>query len=171
MSEDSKFKKPEQYTEKTNAQLEAEVAAADQEMKMLDLEIKRETVQKIKSDRQAKFDVAESKRVATLQFLASRKANQDRCNHRKGGRGPDAVMRGQGDDNSYAIIRHRLPHSEYMVLCQRCGKEWMPANKWNVENGVLKPLPASPGWADAMQWPCDNSASTSGDFRFEKVEA
>ena len=64
MSEDSKFKKPEQYTEKTNAQLEAEVAAADQEMKMLDLEIKRETVQKIKSDRQAKFDVAESKRVA-----------------------------------------------------------------------------------------------------------
>lgn len=186
MSEDNKFKKPAEYREqpnlaaemenKTNAQLEAEVSAADLEMKQLDLEIKRETVLKIKAERQSKRDLAESKRIATLQFLASRKANQDRCNHRKGGRGPDAVMRGQGDDASYALIKHRLPHKEFMVLCQRCGKEWMPANKWNTENGVLKPLAATSGpnpidnWSWAIQANSDNTPSASSDFSFEKVE-
>jgi hypothetical protein len=195
MSEDSKFKKPEQYkeapnlestlSEKTNAQLEAEVAALDLEAKKMEVEYKKQEMTwrakdmkkmdreqaKADADYNSKMDEANAKRIATLQFLASRKANQDRCNHRKGGRGPDAVMRGQGDDPNFAVIKHRLPHSEYMVLCQRCGKEWMPANKWNTENGVLKPIPASPGWAEAMNWPCDNSASASSDFRFEKVDA
>lgn len=187
MPEDNKFKKVDQYKEspnldaelanKSNAQLEAEVAAADLEMKQLDLEIKRETVAKIKSDRQAKYDVAESKRIATLQFLASRKANQDRCNHRKGGRGPDAVMRGQGDDASYALIKHKLPCREFMILCQRCGKEWHPANKWNVENGVLRPIEATSGpnqmdnWSWAMQANSDNTPSASSTFEFSKVDA
>lgn len=186
MPEDNKFKKNDQYKEspnlsaelesKTNAQLEAEVIAADLEMKQLDLEIKRETVQKIKAERQSKREQADSKRIATLQFLASRKANQDRCNHRKGGRGPDAVMRGNGDDASYAIIKHRLPHSEFMALCQRCGKEWHPANKYNIENGVLRPLAATSGpnqmdnWSWAIQANSDNTPSASSDFRFT-VEA
>ena len=179
MSEENKFKKPADYKEqpnlaaelssKTNSELEAEVAAADLEMKQLDLEIKRETVSKIKAERAHKLELANSKRLATLQFLASRKANQDRCNHRKGGRGPDAVMRGQGDDASYALIKHRLPHREFMVLCQRCGKEWMPANKWNVENGVLRPTPASEGWDWAIQANSDNTPSASSDFSFAKV--
>jgi hypothetical protein len=189
MSEDNKFKKPEQYKEspnlesatpmedKTNSALEAEVAAIDLEMKRLMLVKTRSDVAKIKSDMQAQFEIAESKRIATLQFLASRKANQDRCNHRKGGRGPDAVMRGQGDDASYALIKHRLPHREFMVLCQRCGKEWHPANKWNVENGVLKPLAATSGpgqfdnWSWAIQANSDNTPSASSDFSFSKVEA
>lgn len=183
MSEDKKnlFKPAEQYKEqpnleaelsdKTNIQLQDEVNALDLEMKMLDLELKRDQVANIKSKRAAALETARAKRLATLQFLANREANQKRCNHRKGGRGPDAIMRGQGSDAEFAIIKHRLPIGEYMVLCQRCGKEWHPANKWNSENGVLHPLPATEGWAEAMNMNTDNSASASSDFRFEKVDA
>lgn len=179
MSDDNKFKKSNEYKEspnleaelaaKTNAQLEAEVAAADLEMKQLDLEIKRETVSKIKAQRATQLELSRSKRLATLQFLANREANQRRCNHRKGGRGPDAVMRGVGDDPLYCVINHALPDGGIMVLCQRCGKEWYPERKWNTENGVIAPIPMTPGWQEAVQWPTDNSASGSSRFMFERV--
>lgn len=177
MSEDTKFKKPEDYSDKTNAQLLDEVAAIELEMKQLTLIKMRDDVAKIKAKAAHDFEIASAKRLATLQFLAARKANQDRCNHRKGGRGPDAIMRGQGDDASYAIIKHRLPHREFMALCQRCGKEWMPPNKWNVEGGVLKPLLATHGpnpmdnWEWAVNINTDNTPSASSDFSFAKVDA
>lgn len=166
-AEDSKFKKPEEYSDLTNAQLEAEVAAIDLEMKKLSLVKMRDDVAKIKAQAQNDYEAANAKRIATLQFLASRKANQDRCNHRKGGRGPEAVMKGQGDDGSYAIIKHRLPSREFMALCQRCGKEWMPANKWNIEGGQIKVIPATEGWDWAINVPTDNSPSASSDFNFQ----
>lgn len=179
------FKKPEEYTEKTNAQLQDEIAALDFEAKRIELEyrkqemawrakdmiVKDDEIAKIESRKNAALETARAKRIATLQFIANREANQKRCNHRKGGRGADAVMRGQGSDPEYAVIKHRLPHGEYMVLCQRCGKEWHPANKWNTENGVIVPLPATEGWQWAMELNSDNSPSASSDFRFEKVEA
>ena len=155
---------------KTNADVLAELSALELEEKQLDLEIKRETVSKIRAQRQAKLDEARAKMIATKQFLAQREANQANCNHRKGGRGADAVMRGQGDDSMYSVVKHKLPAGSHFVLCQRCGKEWHPANKWNIEGGKIVPIPATPGWAEAMQWPTDNSMSASSTFLFEKVE-
>jgi hypothetical protein len=192
----TKFKKPTDYKEqpnlaaelvdttKTNSQLEAEAIALEMEYKRqemeyrrqemefrkVDIELKKEEHSKLLGARAAKMQLALDKKMATLQFLAARKASQDRCNHRKGGMGADAVMRGMGQDGAYAVIKHRLPHREFMVLCQRCGKEWHPANKWNVENGEIKPLPASEGWAEAMNYPSDNSPSASSDFAFQEVK-
>ena len=107
MSEDSKFKKPEQYKEnpnidaelssKTNSQLQEDLAAVDLEMKQLDLELKREQVAVNRAKRATQLELARTKRLSTLQFLANREANQKRCNHRKGARSPDAVMPGMSD--------------------------------------------------------------------------
>lgn len=198
-NKDSKFKKPEQYKEepnlaavsanadlesKTNAQLQAEAIALEmdykkQEMEFrrqemeyrkVDIEIKKEDLSKLMAARATKLEQANAKKTAILQFLATRKASQDHCNHRKGGRGPEGVMHGQGTDDAYAVIRHRLPHRMFFVLCQRCGKEWHPENKWNVENGIIRPLPASEGWREAMNFPTDNSPSASSDFIFEEAK-
>src|SRR5438874_4566516 len=81
---------------KTNAEVSAELQALELEEKRLDLEIKRESVARIRAQRAAKLEEARAKLIATKQFLAQREANQANCNHRKGGIGAEAVMRGQG---------------------------------------------------------------------------
>jgi hypothetical protein len=177
----NKFKKPAEYVaeleSKTNAQLLDELAALDLEQKKqeieyrkLDMAIKKDTWTKIQAEYAAKIEDFRRKNEATLQFLAQRASREANCNHRKGGRGADAVMRGQGDDSMYSVVKHKLPAGSHFVLCQRCGKEWHPANKWNIEGGKIVPIPATPGWAEAMQWPTDNSMSASSTFLFEKVE-
>src|ERR1700676_1589067 len=94
---------------KTNVEILAELSALELEEKALDLEIKRETVAKIRSPRNGKLEEAGSKILATMQFLMQRKMNQANCNHRKGGIGAEAVIRGQGSDSMYAVIKHKLP--------------------------------------------------------------
>lgn len=153
---------------RSDSQLKDEAAALDLEMKQLDIELKRDQVASIKAKRNAALEIARTKYIATMQFLANREANQKRCNHRKGGRGPDAVMRGQGSAAEYAIIHHGLPNGGLMALCQRCNKEWHPANRWNTEGGVLKPIPATEGWEWAIGVNTDNSPSRSSTFLFEK---
>jgi hypothetical protein len=149
---------------KTNADILTELSALELEEKALDLEIKRETVAKIRSQRNAKLEEARSKILATMQFLMQRKMNQANCNHRKGGIGAEAVMRGQGSDAMYAVIKHKLPHGKHFVLCQRCGAEWHPPVPILGEKGT-------PGWAEAVNWPTDNSPSGSSTFLFERVTA
>lgn len=198
MTDDTKFKKKEQYerseaTEqpnlaaemenKTNSELIDEAAALDIQVKKLEIEykkqemeyrtvdmaLKKDEFEKLQARRAAAIEAARSKTLATMQFLASREANQKACNHRKGGRGPDAVMRGRGDDANYAVVPHGLPDGSMLVLCQRCGKEWYSERKWNTENGVLKPIPATPGFDQAINFNTDNSPSGSSRFVFEKV--
>ena len=149
---------------KTNAQVVSELAELEIEEKRLDLEIKREQVAKIRAQRSAKLDEARAKLMATKQFLAQREANQANCNHRKGGIGAEAVMRGQGTDAMYAVIKHKLPNGRYFILCQRCGKEWHPAEP-------LFGVKATPGYDEALRFPSDNSPSGSSTFLFERTES
>lgn len=149
---------------KTNAELAAELQALELEEKKLDLEIKRETVAKIKAQRAAKLEEARAKLIATRQFLAQREANQNACNHRKGGIGADAVMRGQGTDAMYAVIKHKLPDGRYFILCQRCGKEWHSPHP-------LVGGQETQGYREALNFPTDNSPSGSSTFLFEKTVA
>lgn len=149
---------------KTNADVAVELAALEMEEKRLDLEIKREQVAKIRSQRSAKLEEARAKLIATKQFLAQRKANQDNCNHRKGGIGAEAVMRGQGTDAMYAVIKHKLPNGRYFVLCQRCGKEWHPGFPLLGEKETL-------GYREAVNFATDNSPSGSSTFIFERTES
>jgi len=149
---------------KTNAQVAEEYATLELEEKRLDLEIKRETVAKIRAQRAAKLDEARAKLLATRQFLAQREANQANCNHRKGGIGAEAVMRGQGTDAMYAVIKHKLPNGRYFVLCQRCGKEWHPGFPLLGEK-------ETPGYREALNFATDNSPSGSSTFIFERTES
>ncbi len=148
---------------KTNADVAAELAALEMEEKRLDLEIKREQVSKIRAQRAAKLEEARAKLIATKQFLAQREANQANCNHRKGGIGAEAVMRGQGTDAMYAVFKHKLPCNRYFVLCSRCGKEWHPAQP-------LFGIKATPGYDEAIRFPSDNTPSGSSTFMFERSD-
>lgn len=150
--------------EKTNADVVSELAALEMEEKRLDLEIKREQVAKIRALRSAKLEEARAKLIATKQFLAQREANQKNCNHRKGGIGAEAVMRGQGTDAMYAVFKHKLPNGRYFVLCSRCGKEW------HAPFPLLK-IKGTPGYEEAINYPTDNSPSGSSTFLFEKEDA
>jgi hypothetical protein len=149
---------------KTNADVLAELSALELEEKQLDLEIKRESVARIRAQRSAKLEEARAKMIATKQFLAQRAANQENCNHRKGGIGAEAVMRGQGTDAMYSVIKHKLPCNRYFVLCARCGKEWHPAQP-------LFGIKATPGYDEALRFPSDNTPSGSSTFMFERTEA
>jgi hypothetical protein len=168
MSEFDKDASVEQFKQdlasKTNVEVSNELAALELEEKQLDLEIKRETVAKIRAQRNAKLDEARAKMIATKQFLAQREANQANCNHRKGGIGAEAVMRGQGTDAMYAVIKHKLPNGRYFVLCQRCGKEWHPGFPLLGEKETA-------GYREALNFATDNSPSGSSTFIFERTES
>jgi hypothetical protein len=97
--------------------------------------------------------------------MAQRNAQQESCNHLKGGTGAEAFLRGMGDSPYFAVIKHKLPSGRSMVLCQRCGKEWHPADKFDSS------IKETPGYSQALSWPTNNSASGSSTFLFEGAEA
>lgn len=150
---------------KTNSQVADELIALELEERRLDLEIKREQVAGIKAKRAAKLDEARAKLMATYQFLASRKANQDNCNHRKGGIGREAVMQGQGTDAMYAVIKHGKPNGTWMVVCERCHKEWH--QEFRIQGVLIEAaIPNQTEFTQAINFPSDNSPSRSGNFQF-----
>ena len=153
----------ETFENLTNQQLADESAKIDAEMKALDLELKREQVSKLRSQISQKLENTKSRALAVRNYLAQRDAQQEACNHHKGGTGSEAFLRGQGDSPYFAIIKHKLPSGLYMVLCQRCGKEWHPADKFD------KSIKETPGYQQALSWPTNNSASGSSVFLFERV--
>jgi hypothetical protein len=171
MSKDNSKKTEFDTTElenQTASSIQAELDALALEERQLDLEIKRETVAKIRAQRNAKLEEVRSKQRAIMQFLAQREAQQNACNHRKGGIGVDSVMRGQGTSAMYSIIKHKLPDGRYFILCTRCLKEWHSPH----------PLVASvtgeketPGYREMLNAPTDNSPSGSSTFLFEKTVA
>lgn len=107
----------------TTSSLKAQLKALQDEEAMLDLELKREKVAKIRAERENKLTEMREKTKAILDLINQRKRLQQNCNHRKGGRGAGAVLNGQGMDSMYAIIRHVCPSGRLMILCQRCGQE------------------------------------------------
>jgi hypothetical protein len=153
----------ETFETQTNQELTAESIRLDNEMKALDLELKRDQVSKIRAQIETKRELARTRNESIRQYLAQRDAQQANCNHLKGGMGPDAFMRGMGDSPYYAVIKHKLPSNQYMVLCQRCGKEWHPADKFD------KAIKETPGYQEALRFNTNNSASGSSTFLFERT--
>lgn len=152
-------------TPQSDAELRSTLAQLEREERELDLEIKRESVAKIRAERANKLQAAQMRTQAAKNFLAQREAIQARCNHRKGGRGHEAVINGTGNAAEFAVIKHRLPNGKFFVLCQRCGKEWHPGH---VVGGIVLSV-ATPGYDEAVNYPTDNTASGSSTFVFEKV--
>jgi hypothetical protein len=162
---------------KSNAEVEAELKRVELEQKKLELEyrqadliVKREEAEHIKGKRAAALETNRAKMLSLLNFVRNREAQQKRCNHRKGGVDARAFLEGQGTSAMYCVNKHKLPNGGYMVICERCNKEWHPADKWNVVDGVNVPKPATPGWEEAINFPTDNTPSTSGTFTFEKID-
>ena len=152
-------------TTKTDVQIKEQLSALQREANELDLEIKREQVAKIRSERASKLSQVQQRNNATKSFLAQREAQQNRCNHRKGGRGAGDVIEGKGNAAEYAVIKHRLPHGAYFVLCLRCSKEWHP------DTTRIGGTPETPGYAEALNFPTDNTASGSSTFNFAHTSA
>jgi hypothetical protein len=149
---------------KTNAQVADELSSLELEEKRLDLEIKRETVASIRAKRASQLGEARAKSLATRQFLAQRAAQQANCNHRKGGIGHEAVMRGQGTDAMYSVWKHKQPNGTWFVLCSRCGKEWH--QEFRVQGRLIEA--GTPGFLDAINYPSDNSPSGSAVFNYQQ---
>ncbi len=165
MSEDKKksvLVSTETFENLTNAELENESKKVDAEMKALDLELKREQVAKLRAQINQKLENARTRDVSIKNYMKQRDMQQENCNHFKGGTGAEAFLAGQGDSPYRAIIKHKLPCNRYFVLCQRCGKEWHPAQP-------LFNIPETPGYQQALTWPTNNSASGSSTFLFERT--
>jgi hypothetical protein len=113
-------------------------------------------------------------------FLANIERIQSNCNHRKGGHAGHARSHNlnflyEGNASApylrdefgfmnydyrvpiYAVIKHRLPIGGILVLCQRCGKEWHPADP-------VTGKPATKGWEQAVTFNTDNKTSASVQF-------
>lgn len=151
--------------------IELEQKKQEIEYRKYDLALKKEDFEKLQAHRRQQIEVSQQKMMALRNFMADRARRQTQCNHRKGGVGPEALILGQGSSAMYSIIKHKLPSGNYFVICSRCGKEWHPYEKYNVEGGQIVPKPATPGWEQAINWPTDNTASVSSTFTFEKTEA
>lgn len=152
----------EELDTKTDSQIKTELEELQAEEKRLDLEIKKDAVATIRAKRTAQLERARSAQIAIRQYLAQREAQQSACNHRKGGTGQEAFLRGMGDSPYYAVIKHKLPCNLHMVLCQRCGKEWHPAQP-------LFGIQETPGYQEAIRFNTNNTASSSTSFLFERT--
>jgi hypothetical protein len=161
-------KSNEDLAAQTNAELELRSRALDQEMRELDLVIKRTQVAEIKRKQQMELDRVRTAQQAVNQFLANRRLAQANCNHKKGGVGANAVINGQGQSAMSCVIKHKLPCGKYFVLCQRCGKEWHP-ELTALQNGGV-PRKATRGYYEALQLQTNNSDSGSSMFTFSIAE-
>lgn len=124
-------------------------------LKRAELGIKLDEAARANSARAQKLEEYKFKMQSLKNFLANRESTQKSCNHRKGARGVDGVMRRQGTDPNYSIIRHQMIDGNWWVCCTNCGKEWDKL---------------TPGYLDAaFNWPTDNSPSGQVRFIFERI--
>lgn len=141
----------------------------DREYKKFDRIVKEDEAKKIQGIRVAQFEANAQKMDSLITFMRNREAQQNHCNHRKGGIDAQALIHGEGTSDKYCVVKHGLPNGNFFVICTRCNKEWHPARPYNVEGGVLRPLPPTPGWAEAVAFPTDNTASASSRFVYDKT--
>lgn len=139
----------------TDAQLDRLYKRLEFKLKRAELGLKIDEAARHKASRDQKIEEFKSKMQSLKDFLRQREATQSTCNHRKGARGVEGVMRRQGTDPNYSIIRHQLPDGSFFVLCQNCHKEW---TKTHPDYRLA-----------AFDWPTDNSPSGSTRFLFERT--
>lgn len=148
----------EQLSPLTNTQLKQQMSDLDREMAELDLEIKREQVQKIRAQKADKKAMLDARRAAAAAEIANRDyLRYHQCTHRKGGRGHNAVLGGQGNDTNFAVIHHILPSGRHMILCQRCGSEEYGPDPLTGEKETQR-------YQEFRRFQTDNTASGSSLF-------
>jgi hypothetical protein len=99
---------------------------------------------------------------------------QNRCAHRKGGKG--VAMLYQGNDSNYAVVKHTLSHGPTIVICQRCARVWEPPPRELIAKGATAEMRAEyRRLAQDYQWalnlPTDNEPSGTALFAFHEEPA
>jgi len=170
--------KAELLTEETAA-IALENAKMDRELKLLELEEKRLTVEAAKAnlqdtrerldERQLKRGVLASRSKtngATISALAANaKKVQNRCNHKKGGNGIPGYVGGQGNDSNYAVMKHTMCWGDTWIRCMRCGKTWKPPVEkfFDSKEEYIKEFTE---YQAALNYQTNNSGSSSYQFRY-----
>jgi hypothetical protein len=118
------------------------------EREKLELEDLRDRVGRLRAEQQKKSTSHAQVEAALADYQRNQKLRQDKCSHRKGGRGYEGIVNG-GQDSMYSIIKHRMPFGDIAVLCTRCQKIW---RKGETEHKM------------AVSLPTDNEMSESSQF-------
>lgn len=159
-------KKPQSVEE-----MEIEIKALELEAKRLEVKERKANVQDLEerlAERELKRENKRQRSVtngATLKQLAvGEKAAQDRCSHKKGGNGHEALAHG-GNDNQYAVIKHQFCNGDVWVRCLRCGKTWKPPieEDYSTKEAYLK---AYVEYQTALSFETRNITSRSTMFKF-----
>lgn len=152
--------------------LQLETARLEYEAKQLEIKERKAHLQDLEEQLANRELQRETKRQrsitngATLNQLAAiDKAQQSRCNHKKGGNGAQGVVGGQGDDSQYAVIKHTFGNGDTWVRCLRCGKTWKPPvhSLYKTEEEYLKAVVA---YETAINFQTRNVPSAGVQFRF-----
>lgn len=89
------------------------------DLEQLQLEEMQERVLQIRSRKESIRRRVASRETDITSALARRKAAEENCWHKKGGKGVESLSR--GTDHYYAVVKHQLSHGAIIVICQRCG--------------------------------------------------
>jgi hypothetical protein len=117
--------------------------------------------------RESKFQTARTNGATLLDQARSRKKNQTKCNHRKGGNGQQDYAAGQGDDPQYAIYRHTFAGSNTEVFCLRCHRRWKKPLESEFVGDPSGFDAAKIEYDQAMNFPTKNAGSGSVAFTFK----
>lgn len=162
----AKDEKPEKYgaaeIDAQAAQLRLDREKLLLEQQQLELEDTREQVEERKRKRAEKKRTRELQEATLAQQWRDRFATMRECNHKKGGKGVNAVVHGQGNDSNYAVVKHQYGNGQVWILCQRCLAEWRPGD-------TAATHPTGIGYREALAFPTDNEMSTSVQFQFHKA--
>lgn len=159
---------PSEFDSASVPELQAENLRLENEIKKLELAEKIENLAARKRKLAQKKSEFDAKNREILMELRRRAARMVGCSHRKGGtavagqRNP--LPEGGGDADVFALLKHQLPTGDWLVTCQRCGAEWMPADRFTG-----KPATVIGGFTykDALLARTDNSPSKSAVFKLE----
>lgn len=97
------------------------------QLEQLQLEETQERVDLSRATRKARIARTQQMQATIERSDAIRRAQQEACWHKKGGKG--VSMLSQGNDANFAVIKHQLCHGPIIVVCQRCTKVWEPPVK------------------------------------------
>lgn len=65
-------------------------------------------------------------------------AVRSHCTHKMGGKGPAALLNGQGNAAQYAVSKIKLPTGDVMIRCPRCRTKWIPPDPEDFKSGKAK---------------------------------
>ena len=143
--------------------LDAERERIDLELKVLQLEDLRDTVERRRAQKSQKKQSRDATEAALADSRAQQLAREQECPHRKGGKDMEGLR--FGNSQNFSVIKHMLAHGEVFVLCQRCHKEWR-----RPDRALLKPeayAEAMREYRRALDLPTDNVPSGTRLFAVE----